>query len=173
MPNPIDQLVTKTAGKVGAIAARTKGLTGVFNKLAEQHMEASAMLARLKTVDDIAKRQDVWAAVRRELLAHERAEIATVYPVIEQHEATRDIAERHGLQADTLEAAIGEIDIVGCGSPNFKPLLERLITLVTHHVEEEENEFFPRAEEALGKEGAHDLEGPFMAARERILESIP
>jgi hemerythrin superfamily protein len=173
MPNPIEQFVAKTAGKVGAVAARSKGLTGVFNKLAEQHKEAEAILLRISTVDDVMKRQDLWSTVRRELLSHERAELATVYPVIEQHEATRDIADRHGLQADTLDAAIGEIDIVGCDSPNFKPLIERLITLVRHHVEEEENEFFPRAEEALGKEGAADLEGPFMAARERILETMP
>jgi hypothetical protein len=173
MPNPIEELAAKTAGKVGAVAARAKGLTGVFNKLAEQHKEAATMLKRLSLVDDVSKRQDLWSSVRRELLAHERAELAAVYPVIEQHEATRDIADRHGQQADTLEAAIGEIDIVGCDSPNFKPLVERLITLVKLHVEEEENEFFPRAQEALGKEGVNDLEGPFMGARERILESIP
>jgi hemerythrin superfamily protein len=172
MPNPIEQLAAKTAGKGAAVAARAKGLTGVFSKLAEQHREAATLLKRIAGVEDVAKRQDLWSTIRRELISHERAELKTVYPVLEQNPATRDIVERHSQQADTLEAAIGEIDIVGCDSPNFKPLVERLITLVTHHVEEEENEFFPRAQEALGKDGASNLEGPFMSARERIMETL-
>jgi hemerythrin superfamily protein len=173
MPNPMEQLAAKSAGIAGAIAARVKGLNGVFTKLAEQHREASLMLKRLATVDDVSKRQDLWSTVRRELLSHERAELATVYPVLQQHAAARDIALRHAQEADTLEAAIGEIDIVGYDAPTFKPLVEHLITLLMHHVEEEENEFFPRAQEVLGKERVEELEAPFLAAKERIMENIP
>jgi hemerythrin superfamily protein len=173
MPNPIEHLAAKTAGKAGAVSARAKGLNGVFTQLAEQHKQAATLLKRIASVDDVAKRQDLWLTIRRELMAHERAEVKVVYPVLQQHPATRDIAERHAEEADTLEAAIGEIDIVGCESPNFKPLIERLITLVTHHVNEEENEFFPRAQETLGKDGVASLEQPFTEAHQQILQSIP
>jgi hemerythrin superfamily protein len=172
MPSPMEQLAAKSAGIAGAIAARVKGLNGVFSRLAEQHREASVLLKRLATVDEVNKRQDLWSTVRRELLSHERAELTTVYPVLAQHAATRDIVQRHAQDADTLDEAIGEIDLVGCDAPTFKPLIERLITHLTQHVTEEENEFFPRAQQALGRERVEELEAPFLAARERIMGNI-
>ena len=52
MPNPIEKMAAKGAGKVAAIGARAKGLTGVFNTLAEQHHEAAVLLKRAEGVDD-------------------------------------------------------------------------------------------------------------------------
>ncbi|HTV20056.1 MAG TPA: hemerythrin domain-containing protein [Polyangiaceae bacterium] len=172
MPNPLENVASKAAGKAAALSARAKGLSGVFATLAEQHREAGVLLKRAAGVDDVEKRRDLWSTLRRELLSHERGELNVVYPTLEQHPATRDIAQRHAADAHTLETTINEIDAAGCASPQWKPLLERLVTLVQHHVDEEEHEFFPRAQEAIGKDAASDLEAPFMAARERAMEGI-
>lgn len=172
MPNPLENVAAKTAAKAANVAARAKGLTGVFAKLAEQHQEAAVLLKRAAGVDDVEKRRDLWATLRRELLSHERGELQVVYPALEGLPDTQDIVLRHADEADTLEAAITEIDIAGCSSPNWQAHLQRLIALVTKHVDEEESDFFPRAQEALGKDGARDLEGPFMAAKERVMETV-
>ena len=172
MPNPLENIASKAAGKAAAIGARAKGLTGVFATLAEQHQEASILLKRAAGVDDVSKRRDLWTTIRRELLSHERGELSVVYPTLEKHPATRDIAQRHSQDAQTLESTISEIDAAGCASPEWPSLIQRLISRVEHHVEEEEHEFFPRAQEALGKDAASELEGPFMAARERAIEAI-
>jgi hemerythrin superfamily protein len=172
MPNPIEKIAAKGAGKVAAAGARAKGLTGVFNTLAEQHHEAAALLKRAENTDDPAKREDLWRSIRRELLSHERAELNTVYPALKQEPATRDIPKHHNEEVPELEAAIAEIDLVGFSSTEWKPLIQRLTALVTEHAEEEENEFFPRAQEALGKETAAKLEEPFNAAKKRAADSI-
>jgi hypothetical protein len=172
MPNPMETLAAKSAGKAAAVGARAKGLTGVFNKLAEQHKEAAILLKRAESAEDADKRQDLWRAVRRQLLAHERTEVSVVYPELAKHAATEDIAQRHSAEAQMLEGTIAEIDVVGYDSPNFTALIQRLTTLVEHHVDEEEHEFFPRAQETLGKNGAEELEERATAARERILEEL-
>ena len=172
MPNPLENLASKAAGKAAAIGARAKGLTGVFATLAEQHQEAAILLKRARGTDDVEKRRDLWVTIRRELLSHEKGELDVVYPALERHPATRDIAQRHSADAQTLEATITQIDTVGCASPEWPTLIERLVTLVEHHVDEEEHEFFPRAQEAIGKDEASDLDDRFMAARERALENI-
>jgi hypothetical protein len=172
MPNPLETISAKSAGAAAAVSARAKGLTGVFNKLAQQHKEAATLLKRAERTHDPAKRQDLWNTVRRELLSHERAESNILYTELAMHAATQDIAERHSDEAQTLEATIAEIDVVGYDSPHWTPLVQRLITLVEHHVDEEENEFFPRAQDAIGKDAAHALEGPLVAAKERLMEEL-
>jgi len=172
MPNSIENMAAKGAGKVAAVGARAKGLTGVFNKLAEQHEQAAVLLKRAEGTNDPKKRADLWQTIRRELLSHERAELNTVYPALKKDPATSDIPQHHNAEVPELEAAIAEIDRAGFDAPNWNTLVENLRNLVQHHAREEENEFFPRAEEALGKKAAADLEDRFDAAKERAEKSL-
>jgi len=172
MPNPVQTFAAKTAGKAAGLRARAQGLVGVFNILAQQHREAAVMLSRAKDSDDPAKRRDLWSEVRRDLICHERAELSTVYPVIAENPLSADIATQHADEAVELEAAIARIDALGYESIDWESSVQRLISLVKEHVEREEREFFPRAQDTIGKEAAHALEGPFLAAQEQCLSQL-
>src|SRR3954453_17921010 len=125
MPNPLEKIASKGAAKVGAIHARAKGLTGVFNKLAEQHKEAAVLLERARSTDDPAKRKDVWQKVRAELLSHEQGELNVIYPELDKHAATRDIVQRHADEADTLETTIRQIDAAGFESQMWSSQIQQ------------------------------------------------
>src|SRR5262245_63544279 len=99
MPNIMEEFAAHTAGKVGAVAARVKGLTGVFNKLAEQHKEVSALLKRVSMSHEPAKRLELWRMIRTNLLSHERAELREVYPAFQSHPELENIAQQHEQQA--------------------------------------------------------------------------
>jgi len=164
MPNPVETIAAKTAGKAAGLRARAHGLVGVFNVLAQQHKEAATLLGRAKEADSPDKRRELWSAVRRELICHERAELATVYPVIEENPLSADISRQHAEGARELESAMAEIDALGYESPRWRDSLHELSQLIQQHVEQEEQEFFPRAQDTIGKEAAHALERPFLAA---------
>lgn len=172
MSNPLEKVVTKTAGKVAGIRARMEGLTGVFNLLAQQHKEAKTMLDRLGTTDNDAKRKELWSEVRRELLSHERAELSEVYPALQARAETQDIVRRHGDEARQLEVAIGKVDALSVDSPNWSIAVAELTRLVEAHAKEEETNFFPRALEVLGDDAAAKLEAPFEAAQARLKNQI-
>jgi hypothetical protein len=167
MPNPVENFAAKTAGKAAGLRARAQGLVGVFNVLAQQHEQAASLLARAKHASDPAKRRDLWAQVRCELICHERAELSTVYPVLEENPSSADIARDHADSAGDLEAAMASIDALGYESSSWESSLNSLIQLVQRHVQQEEKEFFPRAQGIIGKEAAHALERPFLAAQEQ------
>jgi len=164
MPNPVENFAAKTAGKAAGVRARVQGLVGVFNVLAQQHKEAATLLARAKEADNPEKRRQLWSAVRCELICHERAELGTVYPVIEENPMAVDIGRQHAEGARELEAAIAGIDALGYESTRWQDSLQSLGSLLQQHVEQEEREFFPRAQDTIGKEAAHALERPFLAA---------
>jgi hypothetical protein len=168
----VENFAAKAAAKAAGVRARVQGLTGVFNLLAQQHKEAATLLARVKSADEPEKRRELWLHVRSELICHERAELSTVYPVIGENELIADISKRHEQDAQALEAAIADIDALGFDSNRWADSIESLMQLVMQHVHEEEQEFFPRAQDTLGKEAAHALERPFVAFQQRCKEQL-
>jgi len=130
------------------------------------------LLARTKQADHPDKRRALWSQVRCELICHERAELATVYPVIEENPMSADIARSHADSARDLEAAIASVDALGYDSGEWKNTVQSLIQLVEQHVEQEEKEFFPRAQDTIGKEAAHALERPFLAAQQQCMSQM-
>jgi hypothetical protein len=172
MPNPIENIVAKSAGKIGAVQAMTKGLKGVFVTLAQQHHEAGVLLSRAGETKDAVKRRDLWTEAKKQLISHERAELAEIYPALSGDSRTADIVRIHTAEAGELERAINHIDAMSFESPESHRQIEALLSLVKKHVSEEENDFFPRAQEVLGKEESKRLERPFNARKVQEISTI-
>lgn len=170
MANTFDPITAKGAGKAAAVRARATGLTGVFNLLAQEHAEAANLLKHARATDDPRKREDLWNEARSELLAHERAELSIVYPILDETPETTSIPRLHAQRAQLLETAISTIDALGYESREWEASLENLISIVGAHMHEEETEFFPRALRKLGKKAASDLEVSFKVAKKRFKE---
>jgi hemerythrin superfamily protein len=166
MANPIEQISVKVAGTAKAMKAGFEGLRGVFLHLAEEHGEVGALLKRVSKSDDAAVRRDHWSKIRSELLSHEQAEMEEVYPLLTSNEATREIVALHSQEAGQLKEAIAAVDALDYASPAWGPAFERLITLVQQHVAEEENEFFPRAQEVIGEDQSKAVLERYEAAKQ-------
>jgi len=170
MPNRIDSMLSHGMGKVKAVKARLSGLVGVFKTLAEQHGEVTALLERAKTSDE--KFTKLWPTNRRELLSHEKAEMREVYPVLRARDATRQLAEHHDAEAAKLEQLIANVDELAVASPARRELFQQLIDTVIEHAHEEETDIFPKAQEAIGKSQAEDLNAKFLGAKRQIAATL-
>lgn len=170
MPNTMENMAAKGAGKAGAVAAKLKGLDGVFVKLVEEHKEAATLLKRALSTEDTAKRADIWNKLRAELLSHERAELKEVYPSLDGADA--HISGEHSRDAKVLETLIAEVDAQSYDSASWKESLERLQEVVEAHVDLEENQFFPQMQEALGKANAKEIEERYIRAKEAAMGRI-
>jgi len=165
MPNRLDSMLSKGAGMVKGVKARLEGLTGVFKTLAEQHGEVTAMLKRLQSKPE--KKAELWPEIRRELLSHERGEVREVYPVLRQHVQTRALAEHHDQEAAEMERLIERLDTAT--ADDWRSLFDQLTDAVIHHANEEENNIFPKAQEAIGDKAAKELEPRFLAAQKQVM----
>ena len=168
MPNRTDQLVSKGMEAGKAIKATLKGLVGVWKTLMEQHGEVSGLLRRVQTRD--TERADLWPQIRRELLSHERAELRVVYPALREDERTRAFAELHEEQAKELEQQIARLDAEPMASVAWGNLLDELIELVKAHVNDEESNIFPAAQDALGKDRSRELDAQFLEAKKSAMD---
>jgi hemerythrin superfamily protein len=170
MPNTMEEMASKAAGKAGAARAKMKGLHGIFVRLAEEHKQAAALLKRALASDDAAKRADIWSQLRRELLSHERAELRAVYPSLET--TPESISEQHAEDAQTLESLIAEVDAQPHDSESWKKSLEELKSVIEEHVELEEEYFFPKMQDAVGKDLAKQIESRYLREKEVEMKAL-
>lgn len=172
MPNRMEELTSKGAGKVGAAAAGLKGLRGVFNKLAEEHKEVSMLIKRAKAASDPDKRADLWPKIRKELLSHEKAERQEVYGALSDYPDLQSIVQQHEDHSKSLEDMIQQLDNIAFTSNAWQPTLGELEDLVQEHVDDEENNYFPQAQKVIPDDLRDDLERRFMAKKEQVMETL-
>lgn len=172
MPHPTEQSVASRAGTLGPVSTQSQSFTGVFRLLAEQHRQVASLLQRAERSAEAAERQALWVEIRRQLLSHERGEALELYPALEGYDAAREIIARHSRQAEELESVINEVAEVDYGSAEWKARVEDVVALFEEHVEEEEGEFFPRAQEILGERTAAELEERYIGAQRQVLNTL-
>jgi hypothetical protein len=165
MANSLEKAASKTRGAIKGAKATFKGLSGVFKHLMEEHGKVAGLMMRLKMSSDAEKRRELYPTIRSELMAHERGELNVVYPELERYPQTSGIAGMHSEQAGELQAAIAAVDALAYSDAGWQSAFDRLVELVDAHVKQEESDFFPRAQKALGDKKAEALLPRYEAAK--------
>jgi len=165
MPNTIEQLSAKTGGTVEAVKAGYHGLRGVFLHLAEEHGEIKAMMKQVSKHQDPQGRLERYSKVRARLLSHERAELAAVYSPLADKAATCELVQLHRQEASELESAVRAVDALDAADQAWRFCFERLLALVERHADEEEKDFFLKAQSAIGEAAAEELRSSYESAK--------
>ncbi len=172
MSNPIEDIAAKAMGTVKAVSAGFKGLRGVFLHLAEEHGEVGALMKRLSKSSDAQVRREHFPHIRAELLSHEKGELAEVYSLLANYEQMREVVVKHNDEAHTLEKAIAEVDAQDYSSEEWGLSFNRLFSLVQSHVEEEENDFFPRAQQVVDEAESKQILERYEAAKKAVKQHV-
>ena len=137
-----------------------------FSLLKADHENVAALFERLEGARGNQKLQ-IFNQIRTELELHAHIEEKVFYPALEKPAETKDLTleayEEHK-QVKTLLRELGR-----SRSPNeeWEAKAKVLKENVEHHVEEEENELFPKAEQALGEEKIEELGERLQAEKSR------
>jgi len=122
----------------------------LFEALREDHDTQRTLLGLLiKTHGDSDGREALFAKVKKALASHAAAEERALYiPMMEvdmtQEKARHSVAEHH--EIDELVEQLEDTDF---SSPGWLAAAKKLQELVTHHLDEEEQEVFQLAGRAL------------------------
>jgi hemerythrin-like domain-containing protein len=119
--------------------------------LVQQHHEVSRLFKAIESAKSPADKRTLFQELASNLASHDAIERELFYPACE---------EAMGLNDDLGEALVEHGVIEFClyqaneavGKPDFDFKCKVLKEMVEHHVEEEEEEFFPKAEKAFAKD---------------------
>ena len=137
--------------------------------LEKQHKEVKDLFKRLEKGDGGADQKAVFEELASNLVAHDAIERQIFYPACEEAMGMTDQLGEALVEHGMIEFMLYEADRAR-GKKDFKFKCTVLREALEHHIEEEEDEFFPEAEKALGDERLEKLGARMERTFEEALE---
>lgn len=131
--------------------------------LKAQHQDVADLFTRFEKSKKDEEKLKLFEELAHSLAAHDAIEREIFYPACEEKmgetDTLKEAVVEHGLVEFSLYLADEARD-----DEHFEAKVKVLKEVVEHHVEEEQNEFFPKVEKALGADRLKEL-GAAMKAR--------
>jgi len=119
----------------------------LLDQLEAEHRQVEDLFSKLEKAESEAEQRPLVEELTAALTKHMDVEESQVYPEVSKldQEMEQEAETEHGLGRDGLSTLQGLI-----GQPGFGAAVAMLEAGISHHVEEEEGEVFPKLREALG-----------------------
>jgi Hemerythrin HHE cation binding domain len=137
-----------------------------FNLLEADHRKVAGLFDELESSDGKAKLQ-VFEQIKTELELHTHIEEKIFYPALEKPRETHDLTLEAYEEHDVVKKLLRQLSRARSANEEWEAQAKVLRENVEHHVEEEENELFEKAEAALGEERIEALGEEMAAEKER------
>ena len=122
----------------------------IFEALRESHDKQRRLLGELcDTHGDTDKRQGLFAVVKAELEHHANAEERHFYVPLMEYDQTQETARHSVAEHHEIDELIETLETTDYSSPAWLASAKKLEHLVTHHLDEEEQEVFQQAGKVL------------------------
>ena len=139
-----------------------------FNLLKADHRKVEELFSQMESASGQAKLR-VFQQIKSELELHAHIEETIFYPALEEpkqtHELTMEAYEEH----DVVKKLLKELGRGKSATEEWEAKAKVLQENVEHHVEEEENELFAKAQSALSTEEIETLGEQMESEKERQL----
>jgi hemerythrin-like domain-containing protein len=127
-----------------------------FDLLKADHRKVEELFAQLESASG-ARKLSVFNQIKTELELHTQLEEKIFYPALEEPEETHDLALEAYEEHATVKKLLRELSRARTANEEWQSKTKVLQENVEHHVEEEENELFPKADQALSDEELDEL----------------
>ncbi|MES1176187.1 MAG: hemerythrin domain-containing protein [Myxococcales bacterium] len=119
--------------------------------LKKQHEEVKALFKKIEKASTRAAKTKLFDELAANLAAHDAIEREIFYPACEKGMGMTDLLGEALVEHGVVEFSLYQADEARRDS-SFSFKCQVLSEIVEHHVKEEEEEFFPKVERALGRE---------------------
>src|SRR3954463_11952090 len=136
--------------------------------LKDDHKNVERLFKRFESAGDRAhvQKREIVDRIIEELAAHAAIEEQVFYPVARATvPATEDIALESLEEHHIVKWVLSELETMSPEDERFDAKVTVLMENVRHHVEEEEDEYFPKVREELGRKSLNDLGEALLTAR--------
>jgi hypothetical protein len=141
----------------------------IFEDLKQDHDRHRKLLAQLSEAE-AEERSTLFEALRKELQAHAAAEEESLYATMLACPDLRDDARHSVSEHKEIDDRMGELVEADPKSGDWTKGFEELRHRYLHHIEEEEEEMFPKAGEQLSHAAEERIADVFEDRKPRELE---
>jgi hemerythrin-like domain-containing protein len=142
-----------------------------FELLKADHKKVAELFDLMETASG-KRKLDVFRRIKSELEVHTHIEETILYPALERPEETHDLTLEAYEEHNVVKTLLAELSGAKSANDEWQAKAKVLRENVEHHVEEEENELFDKADDALSGEEIEVL-GERMAAEKARKQGQP
>ena len=147
--NPIKRAVQLVRNSIA-------GEQTAIDLLKSQHDEVKALFKKLEKASTRGQKTKLFDELAGKLVGHDAIEREIFYPACEKGMGMTDLLGEALVEHGVVEFSLFQADQARQGK-DFSFKCQVLSEIVEHHVKEEEDEFFPKVQRALGKEKLVEL----------------
>lgn len=126
--------------------------------LKEDHDKVDRLFQKVKgTPDDSEKHKELFEQIKAELDVHTHIEETIFYPKLKEKEELKDITLEGIEEHHQAKMFLRELSNLTEDSEKFEPKLKVLMEDITHHVQEEEGEMFPKVQKIFDESELKEL----------------
>lgn len=141
----------------------------IFQALLQSHQRQRAICRRLlEGIGDHDARQTAFNDLKAEMAAHETAEERAFYVPLIEHDDTVDEARHAIAEHHQMDEMVEDLDQAAEGSSGWLESMGALVHKVEHHLQEEEQKFFPAARQVLEPQRQQELGALYLQEHERL-----
>lgn len=137
--------------------------------LEQQHREVESLFKAIEEAEAVDEKTRLFQELAGKLVGHDGIERQIFYPACEEALGLTDDLGEALVEHGVVEFSLYQAD-QATGKPDFDFKVKVLKEILEHHIEEEEEEFFPKAKKALGDEKLDSLGEEMLEAYEDALE---
>jgi len=140
-----------------------------FTLLKADHDKVAGIFEKLEPTTErgVKTREELFTRLFTELDVHARIEEEIFYPALREADQTHDLILEAFEEHAVVKQLLGELDELAKDDETWGAKLKVLQENVEHHVDEEENELFPKARKVLSTEEANALGERLEAAKQQ------
>jgi hemerythrin superfamily protein len=114
--------------------------------LKNDHNTVSRLFQKVKATEE-SEHKELFEQIRKELEIHTHIEETIFYPKVKEEKELEDLVLEGIEEHHQAKIFLRELSALTEESEKFEPKLKVLMEDITHHVQEEEGEMFPKVEE--------------------------
>jgi hemerythrin superfamily protein len=165
----VQDAVAAFTGVVGSLVTRTDDEMTIRELLLMDHTKADTLFMEILSANDPHKIQEYFGQLYKDVKVHGTAEEQVVYPAVRPYyEHTEEIYA----QTDEVMEMLDEIKLIDPSSSEFKAKIEQLRTAVRTHINQEENDIFPKLRDNYSHEQQKQMATEFKTAKSKLQEQI-
>ena len=123
---------------------------------------------KLSKKDDEEGKQELATQICQELMVHAQLEEEIFYPAAREAIEDEDLMNEAVVEHNSAKELIAQIQSMGASDPMFDATVKVLGEYVNHHIEEEQNEIFPKVEKA--KVDLEEIGAEIAQRKEELME---
>lgn len=138
--------------------------------LKSDHQNVMRLFQKVKSTED-TEHQELFEKIKEELEVHTHIEETVFYPKMKESEELKDLVLEGIEEHHQVKIFLRELSNLMDESEKFEPKLKVLIEDVLHHIQEEEGEMFPKAEEIFNEATLEELGSRLDAEKQHYQKS--